>query len=54
MCIKGFLLRWFMKFLIKKLLLRVKINLMVVHAKNENITKPELAEELHKPIIRKI
>ena len=27
---------------------------MVVHAKNENITKQELAEELHKPIIRKI
>ena len=54
MCIKGFLLQWFMKFLVKKLLLRVKINLMVVHAKNENITKPELAEELHKPIIRKI
>ena len=38
-------LQWFINFLIKKIL--------VVVFKNENISNKELAEELHKPIIRK-
>ena len=38
MDIKGVLLQWFINFLIKRL---------------QNISKKELAEELHKPIIRK-
>ena len=38
-------LQWFINFLIKKIL--------VVVFKNENISNKELAEELHKPIVRK-
>ena len=38
-------LQWFINFLIKKI--------VVVVFKNENISNKELAEELHKPIIRK-
>ena len=38
-------LQWFINFLIRKIL--------VVVFKNENISNKELAEELHKPIIRK-
>ena len=39
------LLQWFIKFLIKKT--------SGTGSKNENISNKELAEELHKPIIRK-
>ena len=43
MDIKEVLLQWFINFLTKKPLL----------VKNGNISNKELAEELHKPIIRK-
>ena len=45
MYINADLLQWSINFLIKKL--------MAVALKNESISNKELAEELHKPIIRK-
>ena len=46
MDIKEVLLQWFVNFLIKKTTSGSGI-------KNENFSNKELAEELHKPIIRK-
>ena len=45
MDIKGVLRQWFLNFLIKQT--------SGGTVKNENISNRELAEELHKPIIRK-
>ena len=51
------LLKWFIIFLIKKLLLRVQTNSLVVVLKTKikkQISNEELAEELLKPINRKL
>ena len=58
---KEVLLQWFMNFLIKRLLLNVPIDLLVVvlkmrifsDVKNENISGHQLSEEFHKEIIKK-
>ena len=51
--IKGVLLQWFLSFLIKKSGLVANKSASGGDIKNENISNQDLAEELHKLIIRK-
>ena len=53
MDIKGVLLQWFINFLIKKTSGGAATLVNKSAAKNENISNKELAEELHKTIIKK-